>query len=154
MTNLLVEKVMTKIGQAASSYYRLVLLVAPSGMGKTDVLQAVQEHASIPFVNVNLELSKLMLELTERQRAVQLPSLFASLLDEFANDVLLLDNIEILFDPSLKQDPLRLLKGLSRNRTIVSSWNGFIEDEHLIYAEPNHVEYRRYPLEDFLIVTL
>ncbi|MDK2846220.1 MAG: hypothetical protein PWR18_822 [Synergistales bacterium] len=154
MTQLLVEKVMTQIRQAAPLYHRLVLLVAPSGMGKTDVLQAVREHASIPFVNVNLELSKIMLELTERQRAVQLPSLFASLLDEFANDVLLLDNIEILFDPSLKQDPLRLLKGLSRNRTIVSSWNGSIEDKHLIYAEPNHVEYRRYPLEGFLIVTL
>jgi chloramphenicol 3-O-phosphotransferase len=84
MTKLLVEKVLTKIRQAAPLYYRLVLLVAPSGMGKTAALQAVQEHASIPFINVNLELSKIMLELTERQRALQLPSLFAGLLDESA----------------------------------------------------------------------
>jgi len=53
MTNLLVEKVMTKIGQAASSYYRLVLLVAPSGMGKTAVLQSVHEHVFSSFINVN-----------------------------------------------------------------------------------------------------
>ncbi len=154
MTNLLVEKVMTKIGQAASSYYRLVLLVAPSGMGKTAVLQSVHEHVFSSFINVNLELSKLMLELTERQRVLQLAKLLADLLDDCPNDVLLLDNIELLFDPSLKQDPLRLLKWLSRNRTIVSSWNGSIEDKHLVYAEPNHDEYRRYLLEGFLDVTL
>ncbi|MBU0482850.1 MAG: BREX-3 system P-loop-containing protein BrxF, partial [Proteobacteria bacterium] len=49
------------------------------------------------------------------------------------------------------QDPLRLLQGLSRNKTVVASWNGAIIDGFLTYAEPAHPEYRRYPVHDFLV---
>ena len=58
--------------------------------------------------------------------------------------LVLLDNIEILFDAALKQDPLRLLQGVSRNRTIVAAWNGTLENRYLTYASPEHPEHRRY----------
>jgi len=67
--------------------------------------------------------------------------------------LVLLDNIEILFDVHLKQDPLRLLQGLSRNRTVVAAWNGSIVDGHMTYAVPDHPEYRRYPIRDFLVAS-
>ena len=44
--------------------------------GKTAALQAVGEKSGAPLVNVNLELSRRMLDLTERQRALQLPKIF------------------------------------------------------------------------------
>ena len=69
-----------------------------------------------------------------------------------ADDVILLDNVEVLFDVSLKQDPLRLLQGLSRNKTVVAAWSGSIDGEHMLYATPGHPEYRRYSLRDFLVV--
>ncbi len=84
-----------------------------------------------------------MLDLTERERGLRLPDL----LDEVVgrNDPLvLLDNIEILFDASFEQDPLRLLQGVSRNRTIVAIWNGTLQNDYLSYAAPEHPEYRRY----------
>jgi len=68
------------------------------------------------------------------------------------SDVVLLDNIEILFEVALKQDPLRLLQSISRNRTIVATWSGSIEDGHLVYAAPYHPEYRRYEVGDLLVV--
>ena len=37
---------------------------------------------------------------------------------------MLLDHLEILFDPALEQDPLRLLQGVSRDRTVVAAWPG------------------------------
>jgi hypothetical protein len=64
-----------------------------------------------------------------------------------------LDNIEILFDKDLKQDPLRLLQGISRNRSVVASWNGTVSGSKLLYAEAGHPEYRSYDLEDTLIVS-
>ena len=67
------------------------------------------------------------------------------MINEIKENTILLDNIEILFDVALKQDPLRLLQGLSRNKTIVVSWNGSIENDFLTYAVPGHPEYRRYP---------
>jgi hypothetical protein len=93
-----------------------------------------------------------MLELTERQRALQLPHLLSEILNDDPAELILLDNIEVLFDTSLKQDPLRLLQGLSRNKTVVVSWSGSVEREQMVYATPDHPEYKRYPIQDFLIV--
>ncbi len=66
--------------------------------------------------------------------------------------LILLDNIEILFDVAFKQDPLRLLQRLSRNRTVVASWNGTVDDGYLVYATPEHPEYRRYPARELVLV--
>ena len=146
------DRIVEKIGQAAELYYRLVMLVAPAGAGKTAALQDVHERTAAPLVNVNLELSRRMLDLTERQRALQLPRLLAEIVGASAADVILLDNVEVLFDVSLKQDPLRLLQGLSRNKTVVAAWSGSIDGQHMVYATPDHPEYRRYPIRDFLVV--
>jgi hypothetical protein len=152
MAEPLADKVIRRIGQAAELYHRLIMVVAPAGAGKTAALQDVHERTSAPLVNVNLDLSRSMLDLTERQRALQVPRLLAGIVDASAADVILLDNIEVLFDVSLKQDPLRLLQGLSRNKTVVAAWSGSIDGEYMVYATPDHPEYRRYPLRDFLVV--
>jgi hypothetical protein len=152
MAEPLADRVIKRIGQAAELYHRLVMLVAPAGAGKTAALQDVHERTAAPLVNVNLELSRRMLDLTERQRALQLPRLLAEIVGASAADVVLLDNIEVLFDVSLKQDPLRLLQGLSRNKTVIAAWSGSIDGEHMVYATPDHPEYKRYPLRDFLVV--
>jgi len=127
--------------------------VASAGRGKTTALRDVHNRTGAPLVNVNLELSRRMLELTARQRALQLPRLLLEIVEKSDNELILLDNIEILFDVSLKQDPLRLLQGLSRNRTVVAAWNGSINNEQMTYATPDHPEYRRYPVRDFLVVS-
>lgn len=152
MAEPLADRVIKRIGQAAELYHRLVMLVAPAGAGKTAALQDVHERTMAPLVNVNLELSRRMLDLTERQRALQLPRILAEIVGASATDVVLLDNVEVLFDVSLKQDPLRLLQGLSRNKTVVAAWSGSIDGEHMVYATPDHPEYKRYPLRDFLVV--
>ena len=153
MAEPLADRLVRKISQAADLYYRLVMLVAPAGAGKTAALRAVHERIAAPLVNVNLELSRQLLDLTSRQRTLQLPHLLSNIMAASASEVTLLDNIEILFDITLKQDPLRLLQGLSRNKTVVAAWNGSIEGDHLVYAAPGHAEYRRYPSRDFLVVT-
>ena len=152
MPEPLPDQIIQKIEQAAELYHRLVMLVAPAGAGKTAALQDVHERTAAPLVNVNLELSRRMLDLTERQRALQLPRLLAEIVGASAADVVLLNNVEVLFDVSLKQDPLRLLQGLSRNKTVVAAWSGSIDGEHMVYATPDHPEYKRYPFRDFLVV--
>ena len=153
MPNSLSDQIISLIQQVPELYHRLVLVVAPSGSGKTSALKEVQQSLGAPLINVNLEISRRMLELTTRQRALQASRLLEDILRQNRSDVVLLDNIEILFEKSLKQDPLRLLQGLSRNRTIVATWNGKIGDNYLIYAAPNHPEYRRYPCRDLQVVT-
>jgi hypothetical protein len=146
------DTLIRRIADAGALYHRLVILVAPPGSGKTATLQAVHQRTAAPLVNVNLELTRSLLEFTERQRALQAPRLLADIVSGTTCDVVLLDNIEVLFDVTLKQDPLRLLQGISRNKTVVAAWSGSVENDHMIYATPDHPEYRSYLLRDFLLV--
>jgi len=138
---------------APELYHRLILLVGPTGTGKTETLKELARDFDVPMVNVNLSLSSEMLELTAKQRAIRLPEIFARVTEGSA-DPLLLDNLEILFDDHLKQDPLRLLQGISRNRTVVASWNGHATGQKLVYAEPGHAEHRNYELGDVMVVQM
>ena len=152
MAEHLVEQVIEKLRYAKDLYYRLILVVGAAGRGKTVALQELAKHTNAPLVNLNLELSRLMLDPTERQRTLQVPRLLDQIAARPDSDAILLDNIELLFDVALKQDPLRLLERLSRNRTVVAAWNGSMENDRLIYAELDHPEYRCYPAGDFLVV--
>jgi ABC-type hemin transport system ATPase subunit len=152
MSEPLSEQVIKKIDEAHGLYNRLVLITGPQGSGKTKVLYQISTATSAPLININLELSQRMLDLTERQRALQLSRLLGEIMGETKGDLILLDNIEILFDVRLKQDPMRLLQGLSRNKTIVASWGGSLAGDQVTYAMPGHPEYRRYRIRDFLVV--
>ena len=134
-------------------YYSLVLIVGKCGTGKTSVIQNLAKLHNAEPININLCLSKELLELTEKQRQLRLFEILSQTVNSSGNKVFL-DNIEILFDVELKQDPLRLLQGLSRNLTVVSSWNGTFENGRLTYAEPGHPEYRNYEITDTLIVSM
>lgn len=153
-TQIAVEQIRQRLSGISDNYNRLVLLVGPSGSGRTTVLRALADAENIPMLNVGSRISRSLLDLTERQRVLQLPRILENTVTDLRSDLTLLDNTEVLFNPMLKQDPLRLLQGLSRDRTIVASWLGDAEGGYLTYAEPEHPEFRRYPSTDLLLVCL
>jgi midasin (ATPase involved in ribosome maturation) len=112
------------ITEASSQYFRLVILAGLPGSGKTTALQSIGQRFGCQVVNVNLELSKRMLDLTRSQRSGQVEPLLKSVIAAALGEVVLLDNLEILFDGGLEVEPLRLLQVSSRNRTVVASWSG------------------------------
>ena len=115
------EQVMRQIDQAAMLYHRLILVVAPSGAGKTTVLQEVAKRTGFRYINVNLELSRQLLEFTERRRSLQVSRVLSDIVGKDNEQAVLIDNTEVLIDVSLKHDPLRCLQGLSRRRTVVAA---------------------------------
>ena len=147
------DKIKRSLLAAEGLYHRLVLLVGETGSGKTGVLRDVAEEFGTSVINVNLALSSELLELTAKQRSLRLPGILDQIADK-AQLPVVLDNLEILFDKDLKQDPLRLLQGISRNRAVVASWNGTMTSGRLLYAETGHPEYRSYDSVDALIVEI
>jgi hypothetical protein len=152
------EQILGLLPSMPALYHRWILVVAPGGGGKSAALRSVQQRTGARLVNLNLELSRRLVELTARQRKLQASRLVGELVAQAVaqkdmSGVMLLDNTEILFDVSLAIDPLRLLGDVSRNWTLVVAWRGRADGEHLVYALPGHPEYRRYPISDLMIVT-
>ena len=125
------------IEQASRRYFQLVIMVGVSGSGKTNTLQSIGQRTGCKVLNVNLELSKKMLELTRMQRSRQVERLLKDVIAAAPGDVAVLDNLEILFDTGLEVEPLRLLQVSSRNRTVVASWSGTYVGGTLTQARPN-----------------
>ena len=136
-----------------SRYFRLLLLVGPPRGGKTTALRRLSAERSWSVVNVNLRLAESLLEIASQRRPHLVQQRLDQVVDERRNETLLLDNTEILFNPALRLDPLRLLQQLSRNRSVVATWAGSFDGMHLNYAEPGHLEFKRYPKPDALIVS-
>lgn len=142
------------IEQASNQYFRLVILAGLPGSGKTAALQSIGERLGCQVINVNLELSKRMLELTRTQRSRQVERLLKEVISAAPGEVVLMDNLEILFDPGLELEPLRLLQVSSRNRTVVASWSGSYVDGTLTYAEPAHPEFVQYKRVDAVVIAV
>ena len=66
MREPLAGQIIRMVKHAVEFYYRLLLVVAPAGAGKTTALRDVRDRTAAPLLNVNLELSRRMLEQTEQ----------------------------------------------------------------------------------------
>jgi hypothetical protein len=149
----LIERLKNLVATAEGAYYRLILLVGEPGSGKTAVVRELANYYGAEVINLNLALSKAMLELPVKKRALRLPIILEEIAKS-SGELMLVDNIEILFDTSLMQDPLKLLQGLSRHRTVVATWGGKETDGKLIYAKPGHPESRRYDSTGLLLANM
>jgi len=148
-----ISKALACLEEASHLYSRLAIIVGASGAGKSALMATMANRLSGKVVNVNLEISKRMLALTSRQRTLELGRLLSEALSGDSSTPAFLDNIEMLFEPTLAQDTIRLLKSVARDRTVVVTWNGRVVDGFLTYAEPAHPEYYRTPVKDLLVLT-
>ena len=144
------EQALAGLGAA---FHRLVLVCGGPNSGKTRALSSLAQRFGAPTVNLNLVLTQHLLEINVRKRSLQVANIVANVL-EGPEDVLILDNTEILFDRTMALDPLRVLQGLSRNRTVVASWAGGVSEGRLVYAVPGHPEFRSYREVDAVIIDL
>ena len=148
------DELLNRISIAPQQYNRLIILLNPVSqivdMSKLDIVVKL----GLRYINLGLKLSQMLLDLTERQRALKVPQLVDQIIGSTEDNPALLDHIEILFEPSLQQDPLRLLQGLSRNKTILAIWNGQVKNGYLAYASADHPEYRKYPIRELNILPL
>lgn len=127
---------------------KLVLLIGAPGSGKSQLLSELATSRNCTVMRAGSELGRKLVELPQRQRTLMASTLVRELAStHVADDLLLLDNLELLFDRSLKLDPLDLLKQHAKVRRVVAAWPGEIKNERLVYAEVGHPEYQDYSLD-------
>jgi predicted ATPase len=98
-TQSVVDQIRQRLSGIADNYNRLVLLVGPPGSGRTAVLRALADAEKVPVLNVGAEISRRLLDLTERQRVLQLPKLLEEAVAGLPGNLTILDNTEVLSIP-------------------------------------------------------
>ncbi len=141
------------ISKAELSYYKLIIVVGKSGSGKTSLLRRISKELHFPLISLGLELSRRLLNLTNKQRKLMAAEIIEEILDKQDSPILVIDNTEVIFDPNLKLNPLGLLKNISRNRLLIWSWNGEQNGDQLIYSYAGHPEYHRISSNEFITIT-
>jgi len=138
VTDLPFPQLLDTVRATQGAYYKLTVIAGPSGSGKTRLLTQVATQLSLPVINLSLILSQRLLSLTRRQRALKAEEIAIEIIDEHIQSGLCLDDTELLFDSTLRLNPLTFLQDISRNRLIVASWNGTLSGGELRFGYTGH----------------
>ncbi|WP_292488782.1 BREX-3 system P-loop-containing protein BrxF [Methanoculleus sp. 10] len=126
----------------------LSIVVGRSGTGKTALLRKWAGRHGYSYLNIGSLVSRRMIEYSPAERSDAVQHEFRDAVESAEGDVVLCDNIELLFAPELSLDPLRLLKQAARRKTVVAAWDGSYDGSTLSYAVPGHDEYWAYSHTD------
>ncbi|MGG2093481.1 BREX-3 system P-loop-containing protein BrxF [Bacillus sp. S13(2024)] len=105
-----------------------------------------QLHGDINILNLNLVISEGLINVAKGKYPLYIEEILQDATHNSAK-IYCLMHIDILFDPSLQTNPVRLLENLSKRRKLIVMWPGSYRSGKLIYAESGHPEY--FVCEDF-----
>ncbi|TXI26905.1 MAG: BREX-3 system P-loop-containing protein BrxF [Aquipseudomonas alcaligenes] len=134
---------------------KLILLVGPSRGGKTQLLRQLGAKLNIEPLNVGLELGRRLAATPNNKRGFSAGELLREIADkERTEDPLLLDNLELLFEPGLQINPLDLVRRLAHSKRVVAVWPGELRGDRLVYADMSHPEHRDYSRDGTVVLEI
>jgi len=143
------------IGDISDLNSKLVLLVGASRSGKTQLLRLLGAKLNIEPLNVGLELGRRLAATPNNKRGFSAGELLREIADkERTDDPLLLDNLELLFEPGLQINPLDLVKRLAHSKRVVAVWPGELRGDRLVYADMSHPEHRDYSRDGVVVLEI
>jgi hypothetical protein len=147
----MISRLETLTSEIGALHSRLILLVGPRRSGKTELLTSFGKRMGVVPLNIGSALGRQLMAIPHKQRHLQAGNLLRELADTHApGDLLLIDNIELLFDPTLQLSPLDLLKRHAHAKRVVAVWPGELHGDtrtgRLTYAELGHPEHQDYSL--------
>ncbi|NCC30754.1 MAG: BREX-3 system P-loop-containing protein BrxF [Chloroflexia bacterium] len=150
------DRLISEIGDLNS---KLILLVGSSRSGKTQLLRQLGNKLNIEPLNVGLELGRRLAATPNNKRGFSAGELLReiALLETFGERgeaPLLLENLELLFEPSLQINPLDLVRRLAHSRRVVAVWPGELRGDRLLYADMGHPEHRDYSQDGVVVLEI
>jgi tRNA 2-selenouridine synthase SelU len=143
------------IGEIGDLNNKLILLVGPSHSGKTQLLRQLSAKLNIEPLNVGLELGGRLASIQNSKRGFYAGELLREITDKERTEApLLLDNLELLFEPSLQINPLDLVRRLAHSTRVVAVWPGELRSDRLVYADMSHPEHRDYSRDGVVVLEI
>lgn len=103
-----------------------------------------QLSEEITLLELSEELCEHLLPLSRGDRSSKAPDILTQMLNCIASEVVWIDRIQALFEPSLEIDPLRQLQELARIKPIIAIWPGQITEQFLTFSVPGRTDYQSY----------
>lgn len=140
MNDELLEAIQQSVNDIQDNYYKLKVIKTKSAN-----VNELCKKLGLPYINVNLQLSLFLMKNQPKNNPLTVQHWINNLCKNY--QVVVLDYFELLYKPSLKLQPISLMRNLSKYNGIILVWrydvhrcsNGKIS---LIYANPNHSEYQ------------
>lgn len=144
------------LGQLGELNTKLIVLAGPRGSGKTKLLRELGDKMGVQPLNINLELGHRLAATSQAARGFSAGQLLRDIAGRESSDgdLLLLDNLELLFERGLQINPLDLIKRLAHSKRVVAVWPGELRGNRLYYAEMTHPEYRDYDADGVVALAI
>jgi hypothetical protein len=154
MTAISFPQILDTIRATQGGYYKLTILAGGARSGKTHLLKQVAAQLDLPLINFSLLLSQRLLSQNRRQRSLNAEDVAIEVIDEHLKSGLCLDDTELLFDSTLRLNPLVFLQDISRNRLIVAAWNGVVTGGELRFGHTGHPDYFSQTVTGYPVVSV
>lgn len=149
-----VSEIRDRIAQLRYSYSRIIYL-AGDGASASKVIRKISDKLSLPILNITLILSRILKDITPKEREDILPDILQrAIIDDNNHEVLLLEHIEILFEPSLNHDPFVLLEKISRIKTLIIHFPGEFDGTCLTWSTPEYRDHIRHKVPEGLVIKI
>lgn len=144
----MIDKLDRLVEEITSLNSKLLLLIGQPRSGKSDLLARLSARRKARVLNVGATLGRQLLAIPSTRRHLQAADILNDLADKAASHgLLLMDNIELLFDRTLQLSPLDLLKRHAHARRVIAVWPGELREDRLSYATIGHPEHRDYGID-------
>jgi hypothetical protein len=133
-----------------SQPYDCLLLVHPYIQILEKLSIEVQE-SGVSHLNISKELSTSLMTVSASELSRFSQKWLIDTLATFQNGPVLCTCPDLLFDPSLKIDPLSLIRQAARIKQLIVLWPGEYSANTLSYAAPEHHHFRTWKITDSLL---
>ncbi|EKS7794012.1 BREX-3 system P-loop-containing protein BrxF [Edwardsiella piscicida] len=107
-------------------------------------IRSAQLSERMALFELSEQLCEHLLPLSRGDRSRKAPDILTQMLNCITSEVVWMDRIQALFEPSLELDPLRQLQELARIKPIIAIWPGQITEQFLTFSVPGRADYQSY----------
>jgi hypothetical protein len=125
--------------------YPCFVLVHPHISTLQTTAERLVDYYGWPMISIGTIVSQALLDVLPQRRPSQIRPVLHQALRHTSTGPILCTDIDLLFEPSLSLNPLRLLRDGSRQTPLIVMWPGQVDDTTLGYAVPEHAHHRTWP---------
>jgi hypothetical protein len=133
---------------------KLAIIANKSIMQLNIVFTDFNERYQLPCISINKELSQYLISVSNKELSISSVEWLNERLDNIKSDFLLMKDIDLLFEPCLKLDPLTIFRRIRRKISLLVLWPGDYDNNRLSYGVPEHNHYRYWLATDVEFISM